>query len=659
MWTSKSPANQKGMALALTLFFLLILVMGGSMFFIASQTEMKHGSSYNRKIESLSIAESAAERAIWKLQSESWATGWTTNFGSGQTSSSADATFIKIASNQYMHVTYPTTVFRGSDVNGNYANLKITATGMTGREENGRVIPTCKKQIEMIIRVGITVTPPKVWDYAYFINNWGWWYYGGGEQCLGSMRSNGRFDVKSVYSQPSRRVKIDGSVEAHSDVDYHNYSPDGLAGLRKNPPNYTEEPYRRPNLNKENIPNLQSTEYYEKIARGYDPYTNTNDHPVGMIKIGDRIFTKDGVFGDGIVDVNGDGQDDHDGTTESSHKNLILIGTQDIPIEIHNAVVVKGNLILKGFVRTYGATTAKPYASIYVGGNTYIADKVQYLDGPNWDTYPQWQTTSGTDYKNPANSVFNINNNDDGLPSKPMMDSWAGTGTGGNSAKSLLAVASRGGLIYGNYSSSSWISDRYLFNMGSEDVGADGIPDTNVFVDGHWTDPTEGDHIAQLATEDLDQDGSVRMDNYKWSDVSITGGNSKSPNPLNNFEGIRKNGDHGPLCDPSMNDAQINHYEDIATNAISAVDGIYYTQHFLAGRVANSPTFRGSIVSKDEAIVYSGTLKLIQDARCHSHYRNDPNSNFPIHLFPPGALLQSESATLGIFQGVINWREVR
>ncbi|MBI4753494.1 hypothetical protein HY793_03885, partial [Candidatus Desantisbacteria bacterium] len=56
MYTSKPLSGQKGMALALTLLFLLILVMGGSLFVIASQTEIKHGSSYTRRMEALSVA---------------------------------------------------------------------------------------------------------------------------------------------------------------------------------------------------------------------------------------------------------------------------------------------------------------------------------------------------------------------------------------------------------------------------------------------------------------------------------------------------------------------------------------------------------------------------------------------------------------------------
>ncbi len=171
MYTSKPLSGQKGMALALTLFFLLILVMTGSLFFITSQTELQHGSSYTRRIEALSIAESAAERALWMLDTQtgtqSWSTicppdKWNNNFG-------GDTNFIPVGTGtgQYMRVSYPEIIFRDTD----YANLKIIATGMLGREEGGKVIPISTKQNEMIVKVNRTVplSRPKVFDYAYFI----------------------------------------------------------------------------------------------------------------------------------------------------------------------------------------------------------------------------------------------------------------------------------------------------------------------------------------------------------------------------------------------------------------------------------------------------------------------------------------------------------
>lgn len=642
MYTSKPLSEQKGMALALTLFFLLILVMGGAVFFITSQTEIKHNSSYERRLEALSLAESAAERAIWRLKDEDWSNKykWDHNFA-GDTALPP----IKIATRQYMRVSFPKEIFSGKDEDGNdYANLKIIATGIIGHEQNGKVIPICTKQIEVIVKVSRSVANrmPKVFDYAYFINNWGWWYYAGGEQCLGSMRSNGRFDTEKIYGplspwRPSGALRIDGNIEAHLDINSHDYLPDGLAGLKKTPPNYTTDPYKKPKLEKETIPNLQDIDYYKRIAEGYNPDTKTYDHPKGKIKIGDRVFTDDGVFGD-----------------DEAHQNLILIGTKDAPIEIHNAVVVEGNLIMKGYVKTYGKDADNPFASVYVGRNMYVAGDIQYSNGPEWSTYPQWQKSSGTDYKDPANNTFNIKNNDDGLPGetgqdKPLMDNWVNN----NGTKSLLSIAAKGGLVYGNYSSSSWYSDRYLFDMGNEDVGADGIPGTNV---PKGADPTEGDGIFQRETEDLDGDGKFRNSNYGWKDVTTNGGNSNRPEPLQNTDGLRKDGgDSGPLWDP-INKIRINHYSDTATNMISTIEGVYYTQHFLAGRVANSPKFRGSLISKDEAIVYSGTLNLVQDSRYHSKYRKDPN--FPIYLFPPGSLPEEEgSETLGTFKKVVSWRE--
>ncbi len=639
MWTSKPLSEQNGMALPLTLFFLLMLVIGGTVFFVTSQTEIKHSSSYERRLEALSVAESAAERAIWKLSSDNWESinesEWNAIF-SGDTALPP----IKIGKDQYMRVSFPDPekVFRGmddvTDMNSGYAHMKFIATGIIGHEQNGKVIPICTKQIEIIVRVDIDLSS-EVFDYAYFINNWGWWYYGGGEQCDGSMRSNGRFDLNGGGA-----ITIDGEVEAHFDVDYHNKLPNGLAGLRGEipPPDYTTYPYMKPDQDKETIPNLQDLTYYRKIATG------ETGHEIGKIKIGDRVFTDDGIFGD-----------------DESHENLVLIGTKEAPVEIHNTVVVEGNLVMKGYVKTYGEGGPKgmPFASIYVGRNMYVAGNIEYIDGPDWSSYPKWQSSSGTDYKDRYGNTLNIVNNDDCLAgetvahpsdSSPRMDDWVKN----NSTGTLLSIAAKGGLVYGNYSSSNWYSERWLFGMGNEDVGEDGIPDTNVYIDGHWTDPTEGDGIFQKDTEDLDGDGKFRNYDYGWKDVTTAGGNSQNSAPLQNFDGLRRDGgDSGPLWDP-IGKITINHYYDTATNMISNVDGVYYTQHFLAGRAASSPRFRGSLISKDEAIVYSGKLQLVQDTRYHSWYRNDPN--FPMQLFPPGSLLAT--GELGELEKVVSWREL-
>ncbi|MDI6781640.1 MAG: hypothetical protein QME49_06025 [bacterium] len=644
MYTSKPLSGQKGMALALTLFFLLLLVIGGIVFFVTSQTEIKHGSSYERRLEALSVAESAAERAIWKLGSEDWVSckgEWDRNFGGDRSLPP-----VKIKTGQYMRVSFPEKIFEGSD----YANVKFTASGIIGREQGGKVISVCTKQIEIIVRVdrNVATRMPKVFDYAYFLNNWGWWYYAGGEQCPGSMRSNGRFDFKKIYGnfspwKPSEAVTVNGNVEAHLDVTYldkynRTYLPAGLAGLKTPPPDYATYPYAKPSLKKEPIPNMQTMKYYEDIAKGYDPYTKTYNHPLGKISIGSKVFVDDGVFGD-----------------DEPHENLILIGTKDSPIEIRNSVAIKGNLIMKGYVKTFNDDPGKlPYASVYVGRNMYIAGDIEYVNGPEWSAYPQWQKSSGTDYKYPDNTTLNIADNDDGLPgttsahplnSSPKMDKWV---ENNSTNKNLLSVAAKGGLVYGDYSSNTWYSNYWLFKMGSEDVGADGIPGTK--------DAGEGDGIFQRETEDLDGDGEFRKNNYGWKDISTTGGNSNKSEPLQNFDGLRRDGKKsGPLWDP-MEKKEINHYAETATNMISNIDGVYYTQHFLGGRVANSPKFRGSLIGKDEAIVYSGTLQLMQDTRYHSNYRADPN--FPIYLFPPGSLMEEkESEVLGKFQNVVSWRE--
>ena len=65
------------------------------------------------------------------------------------------------------------------------------------------------------------------------------------------------------------------------------------------------------------------------------------------------------------------------GTTASlsgeTSGNLVLVGTQDNPIEINGNLAVDGDLVIQGWVKGSG--------SIWVRGNAYVAGDVRYLDG--------------------------------------------------------------------------------------------------------------------------------------------------------------------------------------------------------------------------------------------------------------------------------------
>src|SRR5262249_9793468 len=68
-------------------------------------------------------------------------------------------------------------------------------------------------------------------------------------------------------------------------------------------------------------------------------------------------------------------------------------------------------------------------------------------------------------------------------------------------------------------------------------------------------------------------------------------------------------------------------FSQVATDNMGAIDGILYTDHAAAMRLANSTSiWHGTVVSRNEQIVYQSTLSFNYDSRVHSRYHNNPNS---------------------------------
>ena len=137
--------------------------------------------------------------------------------------------------------------------------------------------------------------------------------------------------------------------------------------------------------------------------------------------------------------------------------------------------------------------------------------------------------------------------------------------------------------------------------MGNEDAGRDGIPDTR--------DTGENDGIFQSQYEDMDGDG-VKDNNYTWASV-------QTQTPINNFANCP---------------AGVSSFKDIATNSVSKLDGVFYTNHAFAGKVGNGATVNGAVISKDEAIIYSNTLTVNYDERINSRYSAGENRIIDVGL---------------------------
>ena len=411
-----------------------------------------------------------------------------------------------------------------------------------------------------------------VFDYAYFINNWGW-FYGNTIYANGNVRSNGQFDVAGyspyVGGQPIYdSVAWNGSGASLSG--YHDDNEDGLAdgndggvwsgwdivkaeNLRGNGGQARNQHDFEGTVEMPNLTNLGTYEAKAQLEGS-------------SVKIGNKTVC-DGICGD---DPNESG-------------NLYLHGTAADPIVLDGPIVAHGDVVISGYVTGQG--------SIYAGRNVYVPDSVVYVDPP---TTPR-----------PADS------------SQATTEAWLST----NWNKDFLGLFARENVVVGDFTHGTW---RYYvsgwmassLNKSKEDAGEDGIPNTKAGMDG----------ILGTADDDvLEDDGVWTVDTYTQEDKDAGtmpfGAHVGDPIP-GTGEDIDGDGvfdDTATLADfdlsrPMTNGnwdgnlpvAGITEYKNIATLYANQIDAVIYTNHSFAWTVLGSDPAKinGALVSRNENIVY-------------------------------------------------------
>lgn len=480
--------NKRGIALIVAMSFLTLLFIGGSSYVSMVTHEARHTERQIDNQKAFFLAEAGIEKAVWRIKNN-------TVVGSETFRLKGTGSAVNYLEDENITVTI-------TNMGNNM--YQVTSTNTTG---------TATKTLNALMQKN---PPSQVFDYGYFINNWGW-FYGRGITSRGDVRSNGRFDFRD-------NPMVEGNIYASFEIDDGGQGIRGSGGQQDGNGNYQNQHPYSPQLD---MPDLNDLSYYENTAK-------TNG---GSVKI-DGTTIIDKVFGDDM----------------GENGNIVLIGTHSKPIEITGTVVVRGDVVIKGVVKGQG--------TIYAGRNVYIANDISYKNAPS--------------------SPRPAANNPDAV------DNWVRA----QQDKDLVGFAAKENVVMGDYTSKtggSWYSNNWLFNMGDEDVGYDGIPDTH--------DTGERDGIFQRQFEDLDGDG-VKDNNYNWSNIQTQA-------PIQNFANCPQG---------------VTQFGDIATNSLNKIDGVFYTNHAFAGRIGQGATINGAIVSKDEAIIYTNTLTINYDERLHSRY---------------------------------------
>ncbi len=304
--------------------------------------------------------------------------------------------------------------------------------------------------------------PSQIFDYEYFLNNWGWWW-GSTITGEGGNRANWDFDFQGspivngeIYA--SGRITHDDGIP----TDPMNGTPPFGGDAGQDPVAYVHA--GAPRLD---MPNLKDMSYYSAKALA--------------------DVSANGIWQGGAQLVYGV-------QTNSAQPGLYLAGTASAPIVVKGTAVVPGDVIISGKMTGQG--------TLYVGGNLYIAGNLTYANGP-------WSSSSSTapETMNPA-----------------QRDQWVSDNQGKDLVALAVRGSVLGGDVTSS-SWVNWCyspADYGLKNVGDESqLGADGIagtPDDGVpYLD------TNGDGIPDSAAYDADGDGVIHVGGYNYNtEINMT-----------------------------------------------------------------------------------------------------------------------------------------
>jgi hypothetical protein len=317
------------------------------------------------------------------------------------------------------------------------------------------------------VQAQVTIRPVSlVFDYEYFLNNWGWWW-GSTITGNGAQRANWDFDFRDGPT-------VNGSILAADQVDeneipiqdYPTAPFGGLAGA--NETNLVHQGAPRVDMpNLLNFSNYVATAMANTASNGL--WIGTNQVVAGVLS---NAYTPNPGGNAGNL---------------SPQTGLYVVGTPTAPIQIKGTVVIPGDLVIQGTVTGQG--------TLYVGGNLYISGNITYAHGPNFNVNPETEA--------PATR-----------------DAWVAS----TMTNDLIAYAVRGAILAGDVTDPDWIN--YCYNypgsglavVGDEShLGQDGIagtPDDNIpFLHGNGTTST---------WYDADGDGVMEA-NYNYNtDINMT-----------------------------------------------------------------------------------------------------------------------------------------
>ena len=545
------------------------------------------------------------DRSVLGIRVYDWfTTGWTpSSLGSGSFRVDFNASLVPIRA-QFPGLDDLRVRLRSTPLNdGTRARVTFfaTATRMTGTGFLASV--TVAEQ------VSFGVDRSKVFDYAYFVNNYGW-FEGSTITANGGVRANGDMSLSQstivngdVYAAVNEELGVPGDITngtgtmdnkgTYRGSQYG--TTDRARPLQKSP---DDGGYDAPDTV---TPADLTKRLHANLAEGIDmpwisglnEYVEYGKELKSTLSQGGKYYINNANAGDPNYGYYQGTGPSGDPSFPDNHA-LVLEGSQANPIRIHGPVVVSNDVVIKGYVTGQG--------TIYSSRNIHIVGDVKYVNPPNW-----------------ANKEAASGN--------------------GNSTKDLLCLAAKGNIVMGDCTSSSWLDNtlrRVLTQQPYVQPYACAQADDGTWIDGDIGYPKAGDSV--FAGNYTAEDGGSKVIQEAVYRQEWNG--RRWQNVLDHYDYKASSGRHyyDSVVAP-------NEISSRATAPITQIDAVLYNNHGIFGKLGQC-TINGSLVCRNEGMIFSGKLYLNWDYRLYSGS-------------PENVMNQLVGMPLGTGKPVVNfWQEV-
>ena len=480
------------------------------------------------------------------------------------------------------------------EIVGTHAFVTFLATA---RRTDGRASST------MAERISFGIDRSRVFDHAYFVNNYGW-FNGSETQIIanGDVRANGDMSLSggpkingNVYAARNDELRVPGQIkdgigtmDSKSAYKSKQYGVNDRArplqekagdGGYDAPATVTTQSkndrlHPEPNQTYGSGESQQLEMPWISDLNQYVDYGSSADYGIySTLSQGDTYYVDNRPSNRG-----GENYGYYTGTGPSGDPKmpdnhaLVLEGTQANPIKLNGPVVVSNDVVIKGYVTGQG--------TIYSQRNIHIVGDIQYVNPPTW-----------------AGKAGNAN----------------------NTTKDLLCLAAKGNIVLGDPTQSSWLSSTLKNCISSQPYVQQYECAKND--DGSWGDADIGYPLAgksKFGGSYTVADGGAKVketktEKFHYETQTDRYGRKTQKKVSDGYEYAYSKDTTRKYYDSVVPPSALH---DIAST-ITRIDAVLYNNHGIFGNVG-ACTVNGSLVCRNEGIIFSGSLYLNWDYRLYS-----------------------------------------